>query len=150
MSIANSFVSLLVAQTLFLLIAVPSCSVAKGQTVGENANGMANQPFYIALSQSEIEAFGKRLDHIQIGDNWVSISGSLGTPTSSKRITPKKSESSQGTLRTYYVRKQSKDLVNEKLDQYAKLVFSTEDVLIGISSNVPGHERTEGEVFGVH
>ena len=41
-------------------------------------------------------------------------------------------------MRSYYVKKLSKDLVNEKLDESLDLEFSNDGILTGIHSNIEG------------
>jgi len=129
-----------------LLIAVgllvTACDSGLNQN-GEINSSQKQDAIYIQMSETNKQELLKQSLSIKLHDKWIDVHKKLGNPDVEKELVPKKTNDKIGTVRTYYVVKLDKELVNEKTDQSLRLYFNKEDELIEIISNISGFVRNE-------
>lgn len=95
---------------------------------------------YLLIDEGQRKMLIQKVQKIQIGTSCEEVKSVLGPPWSDD-LQYKKDWSHELIGRTfdYYVRKQDKDLVNEKLDQYVEFRFDPDNRLTSIyAQNVAG------------
>lgn len=112
---------------------------------GEQAASMTVQ-FYIQKNQVERDAILLSLKTFEIGLTTIeNVKSKLGPAYSeAPNFGPKgKRMERTGSILTYYLVKKDENLVNSKTDEYVKLIFDNNDILIKVKSNgVNLHGRT--------
>jgi hypothetical protein len=93
---------------------------------------------YFQLNDQQLHSLIENAQKVQLGDSRQRVENLLGKPSSDDLVMPKKTNKPIGRFVTYYVLKQDKDLVNERLDKLVMFRFDTNDRLMKIISQVPG------------
>lgn len=95
---------------------------------------------YIQLNAQQINVLVEKVKNVQLGDSCQQVESSLGTPGRDE-LHYKKDSSHAFVARSvvYYSRKQSKDLVNERLDHWVEFRFDQNNRLTEIyAQNIDG------------
>ncbi|MCU1306172.1 MAG: hypothetical protein JWN45_867 [Acidobacteriaceae bacterium] len=134
-----------------LVIMILTCTISTlGQKYGME-NGMSGQKdnikpigeapvSFLRLSDAERRSFIERVKKIPIGESREVTEHLLGNPWSDQVLSSKREPKFIGRLVKYYLIKNKKHLVNEKLDQYVLFTFDKNDRLQEVTSTVPGLE----------
>jgi len=93
---------------------------------------------YLTMNSGELNSFFERLSAVSPGTEVDEVKRMLGQPFSD-HVGATKEGKFVGRFLKYYMYKLSKNLVNEKVDQYVRLRFDRQDKLVNIYSNVEGH-----------
>ena len=127
-----------------LTLALVACGAPENSVPRQESQ--ESMSYFILLEGEEKDQFLEKASSLQLNQEWKVVEGILGPPDVEAERIPKKTEQTTGTLRRYYVKKLSEELVNEKLDQSLDLEFSSEGILIGISSSIEGFPVKKGDV----
>ena len=108
-----------------------------------HAEGFGRVPsvYPFAMAAAERTTFQATLRSFKAGDPYDFVVKKLGEPYYVRRLKGKRSRDPvRGILVTYYLRKLSADVSNERLDEYVILSFNNDDRLVEVSTNIPGGE----------
>lgn len=112
--------------------------------------GQTNFP--ITMNNKEVEDFPyemiaeqkakfiEMLKTFRAGDSYEEVRKRIGNPGDESTIRGKKYDAPmRGIMATYYMKKNHRDLINEKNDEYVLLVFDNDKKLIRIRTNVSNY-----------
>jgi hypothetical protein len=101
---------------------------ADAASIAGTVSGQSKE-FYKSMTKEQSDAFLSKVSKVKIGSSWSEVRQVMGEPDYQATLVPKETPKPKGIARRYYIRKLSKDLVNEIHDESATFVFSPDDIL---------------------
>jgi hypothetical protein len=121
-----------------VLTLLAGCSCGQTNQPSAMNNTVAiNFPYEMTADQKT--NFIETVKTLKAGDSYEAIRRIIGNPLDEAIIQGKKYDDPvRGVMATYYLKKNQRNLVNEKKDEYVLLVFDNDKKLVHIRTNVQG------------